>query len=273
MSGQNIIVVGASAGGLEAVCGLVADLPDDLPAAVLVVLHVGAHTGTALPRILARRTKLAVGHPRDGEAIENRVYVAVPDRHLLVGEGTVRVTTGPKENGYRPAVDLLFRSAAATYGPNVVGVVLSGTGVDGTAGLRSIRARGGRAIVQDPREALFPGMPQSAMGDPDWVLPVAEMAPLLSELARNGVSGPRDPARARPVHQGSDVDAALWTACRVLEKRVALCRRLAERAEGRHADMSAQHFRADAAEVARQAETLRAVLSSRGQGERLEGRR
>src|SRR5262245_20040805 len=128
MGGHDIIVVGASAGGVEALSTLVGDLPEDIPAAVFIVLHMGPHSATALPRILGRQTKLAVGHPRDGDPIErNRVYVAQPDRHLLVGEGTVRVTPGPKENGHRPAVDTLFRTAAAGYGPRVVGVVLSGT--------------------------------------------------------------------------------------------------------------------------------------------------
>lgn len=191
MGGQDIIVVGASAGGVEALSTLVADLPDDLPAAVFIVLHMGPHSSTALPRILARRTTLPVDHPRDGETIEpNRIYVAVPDRHLLLAGGTVRVARGPKENGHRPSVDTLFRTAAAGYGPRVVGVVLSGTRDDGTAGLRAIHDRGGVSVVQDPDETLFPGMPQSALtGDhPDYVLPVGEMGAPLSKLARNEVS-------------------------------------------------------------------------------------
>src|SRR5687767_8925292 len=144
MAGRDIIVVGASAGGVEALSRLVADLPVDLPAAVFIVLHISPHSGTALPRILDRRSKLMVGHPYDGESIEpGRVYVAVPDHHLIVGPGVVRVANGPKENGHRPAVDTLFRTAAANYGRRVVGVVLSGTRDDATAGLRVIRSRGG----------------------------------------------------------------------------------------------------------------------------------
>lgn len=189
MAGQDIIVVGASAGGVETLSRLMTDLPEDLPAAVFIVLHMGPHTGTALPRILSRQTKLPVGHPGDGEPIRpNRVYVAVPDRHLILGRDVVRVTNGPKENGHRPAVDTLFRTAAAGYGPRVVGVVLSGTRDDGTAGLRAILARGGTAIVQEPGEALFPGMPQSALAGnhPDFVVPVGEIGGLLSKLARDG---------------------------------------------------------------------------------------
>lgn len=187
MAGRDLIVVGASAGGVEALYRLVSDLPEDLPAAVFIVLHMAPHSGTALPRILERRTKLSVGHPYDGEPIEHGcVYVAVPDHHLVVGSGVVRSINGAKENGHRPSVDTLFRTAAATYGPRVMGVVLSGTRDDGTAGLRAIRARGGLGIVQHPDEALFPGMPRSAVaGDhPDWVVPVAEIGPLLSEPAR-----------------------------------------------------------------------------------------
>ena len=285
MAGRDIIVVGASAGGVEALSRLVADLPEDLPAAVFIVLHISPHSGTALPCILDRRTKLPVGHPYNGERIElGRVYVAVPDHHLIVGPGVVRVANGPKENGHRPSVDTLFRSAAASYGPRVVGVVLSGTRDDGTAGLRVIRARGGVAIVQHPAEALFPGMPLSAVaGDhPDWVVPVGEIGSHLSELAHTGLpdegGATFDDAglpryRCRVGHgfsadsliatQRDDVEAALRTAYRALEERAALFRRLAERATGRHADITAAHFRADGAEVTRQAEILRAVLSSR----------
>jgi two-component system chemotaxis response regulator CheB len=192
MAGQDIIVVGASAGGVEALSRLVASLPEDLPAAVFVVLHMAPGTGTVLPRILARQTKLLVGHPVDGEPIRpNRVYVAVPDRHLVLGEGVVRVTDDPKESGHRPAVDTLFRTAADEYGPRVVGVVLSGTRDDGTAGLLAIHTGGGTVIVQDPDEALFPGMPRSALtgSHPDYVLPVDEIGALLSKLARNGAEG------------------------------------------------------------------------------------
>jgi len=186
VAGHDIIVVGASAGGVEALSTLVKQLPEDLPAAVFIVLHMGPHSATALPNILGRRTKLRVDHPANGEPIEhNRIYVAMPDHHLLLAPRTVRVTTGPSENGHRPSVDTLFRSAAAAYGPRVAGVVLSGTRDDGTAGLRAIHDRGGVTIVQDPEEALFPGMPRSALsGDhPQYVLPIGEIATLLSDLA------------------------------------------------------------------------------------------
>src|SRR5688500_1897648 len=210
MAGRDIIVVGASAGGVEALSRLVSDLPGSLPASVFIVLHMAPHSGTALPRILDRRTKLPVGQPYDGEPIEEgRVYVAVPDHHLVVGDGVVRVTNGPKENGYRPAVDTLFRTAAASYGARVVGVILSGTRDDGTVGLRAIRARGGLGIVQAPDDALFPGMPQSAVaGDhPDWVVPVAEIGSLLSELTHQDVPHEGESAAA-PDHLDAELQWA-----------------------------------------------------------------
>jgi two-component system, chemotaxis family, protein-glutamate methylesterase/glutaminase len=199
MVGHDIIVVGASAGGVEALSTLVSELPDDLPAAVFVVLHMAPTANTALSGILGRRTKLRVLHPRDGEPVEpTRIYVAVPDRHLLISGGCVRMPNGPKENGHRPAVDTLFRAAAAEYGSRVIGVVLSGTRDDGTAGLRAIHERGGLAVVQDPDEAMFPGMPLNALaGDhPDYVVPVADMGALLAKLAREE---PPEEGRSNPM--------------------------------------------------------------------------
>jgi two-component system chemotaxis response regulator CheB len=163
-SSRDIIVVGASAGGLEALIGIIAGLPAELPAAVLVVLHTAPSGPGLLPKILQRASALPVAHGIDGQPVERgRVYVARPDHHLLVADGKIRVTRGPKENHTRPALDPLFRSAALEYGPRVVGVVLTGVLDDGTAGLHAIKQRGGTAVVQDPDEALFPDMPRNAM--------------------------------------------------------------------------------------------------------------
>jgi two-component system, chemotaxis family, protein-glutamate methylesterase/glutaminase len=186
MPGHDIIVVGASAGGVEALSRLVADLPAALPASVFMVLHIPPMPVSALPHILGRRAKLPVAHAIDGEPIEpGRIYVAPPNRHLLLLPGRVRVTPGPKENGHRPAVDPLFRSAAVAYGRRVTAVVLSGSLDDGTAGLRAVKSRGGMAVVQDPGEALYPSMPLHAVeGDhPDLILPVAEIGKALVDLA------------------------------------------------------------------------------------------
>jgi two-component system chemotaxis response regulator CheB len=187
MPGHDIIVVGASAGGVEALRTLAGGLPADLPAAVFVVLHLPAQAPSMLPVILARSGPLETLHPADHEPIiPGRIYVAPPDCHLLVERDRARVVRGPKENRHRPAVDPLFRSAARAYGPRVIGVILSGTLDDGTAGLLAVKQRGGIAVVQDPDEALYPGMPRSALENvpADHIVPVAAIGGLLGELAR-----------------------------------------------------------------------------------------
>lgn len=178
-------MIGASAGGVQALCQVVTGLPRDLPAAVFAVLHVPPYPVSALPAILNRCGPLSAVHPEDGVAFRaGRVYVAPSDRHLLVGRGKVFVNRGPRENGHRPALDVLFRSAARAYGRRVIGVVLTGNLDDGTAGLLAIKSHGGLAVVQDPAEADYPGMPESAVGnvDVDYVVPLAEMPALLADL-------------------------------------------------------------------------------------------
>src|SRR4051812_29924926 len=180
-----VIAVGASAGGVDAISALVAGLPADLQAAVLVVLHVSPRGKSVLPHILSSRGPLPAHHATDGEPLEaGRVYVAPPDQHLVVQPGRVRVTDEPKENGVRPSVDTLFRSAAHAYGPAVIGVVLSGTLDDGTAGLMAIKQHGGVAVVQDPAEAVFPSMPANAarFADPDHVVPLDKIPVLLAGI-------------------------------------------------------------------------------------------
>src|SRR5438046_2361834 len=154
MQARDIIVIGASAGGVEALVELVRLLPPDLPAAVFVVLHVPPQSTSVLPSILNRARTLPAVHPHDGQATQHgRIYVAPPDHHMLIKDGTIRLTRGPRENRNRPAADALFRTAARDYGPRVTGVVLSGALDDGTAGLSAIKSRGGLAVVQDPAEA------------------------------------------------------------------------------------------------------------------------
>lgn len=186
MANRDLIVIGASAGGVEALRAVVAKLPADLPAAVLVVLHLPHSPRSALPSILDRAGPLPAAHPKDGAPFgHGQIIVAPPNHHLTVLDGVVRVTHGPRENGHRPAIDTLFRSAARWYGPRVIGVVLSGTLDDGTAGQMEIAAGGGVTVVQDPDDALYPGMPRSVLEhlQVDHIAPAGELGQLLAWLA------------------------------------------------------------------------------------------
>lgn len=194
---NRLIVIGASAGGVEALTRLVSRLPARLPAAIVVVVHFPAGGTSVLPRILERSGPLPVSHADDGDLLEpGRIFVARPGRHLLVQPGQLRLSSGPAENGCRPAIDLLFRSAADAYGARVVGVVLSGTRDDGTAGLMAIKGRDGLAVVQDPADALFAGMPQSAIDHVpiDYCLTIDEIPVLLTRLARQSAAEQAVPA-------------------------------------------------------------------------------
>ena len=186
MPSQRIVVIGASAGGVEALLEFSKLIPSDFPAPIFVVIHIPSESPSVLPKLLSRVGNLPAKHGEDGERYEpGTIYIAPPDRHMLVHrDGTLRVVRGPRENRHRPSVDPLFRSAAAAVGNRVIGVVLSGTLDDGTAGLIAIKQRGGIAIVQDPADALHPSMPQSAMEhvEVDYVLPLDEIPRKLSEL-------------------------------------------------------------------------------------------
>ncbi|MGI4742657.1 MAG: chemotaxis protein CheB [Janthinobacterium lividum] len=191
MKKRNIIVIGASAGGFEAITQLVAALPATLDAAIFIVWHMSPDVTGVLPQVLNRQNTLSASNAVDNEPISsNHIYVAPPDKHLLLDKGVVRVTQGPKENRFRPAVDPLFRSAAESYGRRVIGIVLSGALDDGTAGLGTIKSRGGLAIVQEPAEATVSSMPESALAavDVDYRVPMAEMAPLLVRLTAETVT-------------------------------------------------------------------------------------
>jgi two-component system, chemotaxis family, protein-glutamate methylesterase/glutaminase len=188
-------VVGASAGGVEALRHLVGALPDDYRGALLVVLHVAPMGTSVLPQILSRAGGVPATHARNGEAIEaGHIYVAPPDSHLIVSDGRVLLDHGPRINGYRPAIDSLFRTAADAWGSNAVGIVLSGVLDDGTAGLLAIKRRGGTAFVQDPEEALYDGMPRSAIEfvTPDLIATAAAIGQAIAALA----SSPEPPEEA-----------------------------------------------------------------------------
>jgi two-component system chemotaxis response regulator CheB len=184
---RDIIVVGASAGGVEALQKMVAELPADLPAAVFTVLHVAPRSRSFLPDILNAAGPLPARHATDGLKIEKgRIYVAPPDHHMVIERGHIHLNLGPKENHQRPCINATFRSAAAAYGDRVIGVVLTGQLDDGTAGLWDIKRLGGIAIVQNPEEAAFPSMPLSALREieVDYTVRLAELGSLLSALTR-----------------------------------------------------------------------------------------
>lgn len=194
---RDIIAVGVSAGGVEALRALVAGLPPDYPGALLVVLHVPRGGSSALPAILARSGPLPAATATDGEPLRHgRIYLAPNDHHLLVLDGHIRLTRGPAENGHRPAVDPLFRSVARAFGRRAVGVVLSGSRDDGAAGLTSIVARGGTAVVQDPSDALYPWMPRAALAQvrTDHVGPAAKLGSMIAQLTLMDMPHPPGPA-------------------------------------------------------------------------------
>jgi two-component system chemotaxis response regulator CheB len=203
MPGHDVIVIGFSAGGVEALTRVIRDLPRDLPAAILVVHHFPAYSISALPRILSRRGKMPAAHAADGERIRpGRIYIARPERHLLVNGERVQLSRGPKENGHRPAIDPLFRSAARSFGPRVIGVLLSGTLDDGTYGLRVIKECGGLAVVQHPEDALFGDMPANAMQlvQVDHAEPVTELGAVLARLVSEPAAVPEEGGPAMAPH-------------------------------------------------------------------------
>lgn len=186
---RDIIVVGASLGGLEGLCSLTSGLTPDLPAALLVVLHTGPGSPRLLAEIVGRFSPLPVSYARHGEAMEpGRVYFAPPERHLAVlAPGFLVLRQDETVHFCRPAADVLFHSAASAFGPRVIGVVMTGGDGDGAEGLRTIKAAGGRCVVQDPATATNPEMPIHALlaDHPDHIVPLDEMASLLTRLVES----------------------------------------------------------------------------------------
>lgn len=204
---RNLVVIGASAGGVETLVRVVRRFPVDLPATVCVVLHISPGSPSMLPAILRRAAALPCRAATDGEALRNgEILVAPPDRHLVVDDGEVALTVGPRENGHRPSVDVLFRSAARAGAVRVIGVVLSGTRDDGTAGLAVIKECGGLAIVQDPEEALYPGMPASALAHVpvDAVVGADEVGATILRM----LTGELPPSRPRSLAPTAPADPA-----------------------------------------------------------------
>jgi two-component system, chemotaxis family, protein-glutamate methylesterase/glutaminase len=206
VAASGIVAIGASAGGVESLRRLVHELPTELPAAVAVVLHLAPTSRSLLAQILSRSGALPAHQATDKCALEDgHIYVAAPDHHLLVEDHQLRVSRGATENGVRPAVDPLFRTAAATFGTRAIGVVLSGSLDDGTAGLFEIKRRGGWTMVQDPTEALYPAMPSSAI-EHVTVDVVADSRTLATHIVAALSGGSRSgPVPKTPLPDASDV--------------------------------------------------------------------
>jgi len=190
MAKRNIVVIGGSSGSIEVFKTIASGLPADLDASIFIVWHMSPDTRGMLPQILNNLGPVEATEAKDGESIETgRIYVARPDHHLLIEDSRIRVTRGPKENRFRPAIDPLFRSAAYTHGSRVIGVITSGALDDGTSGLWTIKQRRGVAIAQDPRDAEMPSMPESAISEVgvDYIVPASEMARLIVRLVKEEV--------------------------------------------------------------------------------------
>lgn len=182
---RNVIVIGASAGGLDALHQMVAGFPENLRAAVFVTLHLSGISDHILPAALNKSGAMRAAYAEDGEPIcEGRIYVAPPHYHLVLSKDCVRLSHGPKENLQRPCINVMFRSAAEWYGDRVIGVLLTGLLDDGAAGLWEIQERGGATIVQDPEEAQFRSMPDCAIRglNVQYIVRLAEIGPLLQWL-------------------------------------------------------------------------------------------
>lgn len=208
MPGHDIIVIGTSAGGLRALGAIVGTLPAEMDAALFIVQHLAADKPSLLPKILTDVSSLPALHPADGEKIQKgRIYVAPPDHHLLVNQGSVRIVRGPQENRFRPAIDALFRSAARAYGSRVVGIVLTGYLDDGTVGLQAVKKRGGVAIVQDPQEAEYPSMAKSALlyVKVDHCVRLADIPDLLVRLSKE----PAPDEETYPMTQEMEVESKI----------------------------------------------------------------
>jgi two-component system chemotaxis response regulator CheB len=191
MAKRDIIVVGASAGGVTALTQLIESLPKDFLASIFVVLHVPPYSPSNLPAILSRVSSLKAIHPKDGDQVKpGRICIAPPDHHMLLEGDRILIKKGPEENRFRPSIDALFRSAAYVYGPRVIGIVLSGLLNDGTSGLWSVKRLGGITIIQKPGDANFPSMPLNVLEyvKVNYTVPASKMGEILGRLTNEKAS-------------------------------------------------------------------------------------
>ena len=211
MSVQRVVVVGASAGGIRALEALVAGVPAGFTAPMIVALHLAAGHKPLLPLVLNCAGALAAATAEDGERLRNgRIYVAPPDRHLMIHRENLRVTRGARQNPFRPSIDALFQSAAYYFGSRTIAIILSGALSDGSRGLYAIKRLGGLAAVQHPDDATHSSMPLSAMRrvGVDYALPAAEIGPLLAELVQRAPSDEPADAHSYRIELESNMDIA-----------------------------------------------------------------
>ena len=216
MSNRDIVVIGGSSGATAPLKAILRALPEDLPAAVFIVLHIPARSLGILATVASAATRLPVHAAADGMLIApGNVYLAVPDRHLIIADGHLRLGRGPRENMARPAIDPLFRSAAAAYGPRVVGILLSGLLNDGASGMEAVKRCGGVVVVQDPADAIADEMPRSAMNavTVDLAIPGARIGDVLSDLVREpagpGVPVPPEILLEIDIAAGERIDSSI----------------------------------------------------------------
>jgi two-component system, chemotaxis family, protein-glutamate methylesterase/glutaminase len=283
---RDLIVIGASAGGLRAIREIALAFPTTLPACVLAVLHISSLSRGLLASVLSQGTALPVKRAEHGDPIRHgRMYIAPPDRHLLVGPRGLELGEGPRENRTRPAIDPLFRSAAHHYRTRVVGVVLTGFLADGTAGLLAIKRAGGVAIVQDPEDAEFPNMPENALkGVPvDYCARLSEIPALLAHLVRERFvercitldnprryiqsgnakcSGHDRTASAVLSAQDRRIDDSLSIAARALDERAELLALLADDERAAQRESQAREYCSREQKSRQDAARLRAIATS-----------
>ena len=269
VASRDIVVVGASAGGVEALQALVRGFPADLAASVFVVLHIPRRGPRALAAILDRAGPLTAVQAEDGDRpAEGRIYVASSDHHLVLADGRIRLTQDAAVNGHRPSIDALFRSAAACYGHRVIAVVLSGAGDDGAAGLLAAAQAGAASIVQDPDQAGHPSMPRRAWDlVPNALMRRAEeIGPLVAHLLvagqTEGTVGEIGPAAGESGLKPLDLEGALWLAMRALQEKAALNVRMAASRRSAGDDGLAARYLEQAEESNRAADAIRRYLRS-----------
>lgn len=217
---HDIVTVGASAGGFEVLMQLASQLPADFDASLFVVLHLPPGHTSALPELLSKRGPLPARHPLHSEPIQRgTIYVAPPDMHLQINYGAIEVVRGPKTNNQRPAVDVLFRTAASAYSSRVIGVVLSGFLDCGTAGMMSIKSRGGISVVQDPATASAPEMPSSVIANVpvDHIVPPQELPDVLTRLVATPAAPTLEPTTVVQQLEGAKPGKPAEIVCPICE--------------------------------------------------------